>query len=89
MQATKLSVFLTRRPEVPKLESVAIAQEIRGWLFLLLLLLPDDFREMGAWRKTIELQKPRKFSGPGPQFVKRQRVAKERAMQSPQLDSAE
>ena len=36
---------------------------------------------MGAWRKTIEPQKPGKFQGPGPEVVERQRVAKERTAQ--------
>ena len=36
---------------------------------------------MGAWRKTIELQKPSNYPGPGQDVVKRQKVAKERAAQ--------
>ena len=43
--------------------------------------LPDPFRGMGAWRKTIEPQKPGNFPRPGLEVVKRQRVAKERAAQ--------
>ena len=43
----------------------------------LLLLLHDHFRGMGAWRKTMEHQKPGNFPGPGPEVVERQRVAKE------------
>ena len=37
---------------------------------------------MGAWRKTMEPQKPGNFPGPGPEVVERQRVAKERAAQT-------
>ena len=36
---------------------------------------------MGAWPKTMELQKPGHSPGPGPEVVERQRVAKERAAQ--------
>ena len=38
----------------------------------LILLLPDPFRGMGPWRKTIEPQKPGNSPGPGPEVVKRQ-----------------
>ena len=38
---------------------------------------------MGAWLKTMETKKPRMSPGPGPEVVERQRVAKERAAQSP------
>ena len=48
---------------------------------IFLLLLADPFREMGAWRKTMEPQKPNNFLGPGPEVIERQRVAKERAAQ--------
>ena len=48
-----------------------------------MLLLPSPFREMGAWRKTIELQKPGNSPAPGPEVLKRQRVAKNQAAQSP------
>ena len=48
---------------------------------MLWLLLPDPFREMGTWRKTMESQKPGNSPGPGPEVVERQRVAKERAAQ--------
>ena len=37
---------------------------------------------MGAWRKTMEPQKPDNFPGSGPEVVKRQRVAKEQAAQT-------
>ena len=47
----------------------------------LLLLFPDPFRGTGAWRKTMEPQKPGNSPGPGPEVVKRQRVAKEHAAQ--------
>ena len=50
-------------------------------LLLLLFLLPDPFRGMGAWRKTMEPQKPGNSPRPGPEVVKRQRVAKEQAAQ--------
>ena len=50
-------------------------------LLLLLLLLPDPFRGMGAWQKTMEPQKPGNFPGPGPEVDKISRVAKERAAQ--------
>ena len=47
----------------------------------MLLLLPDLFRGMGAWRKTMEPQKPCNSSGLAPEVVKRQRVTKDRAAQ--------
>ena len=47
----------------------------------LLLLFSDPFRGMGAWRKTMELQKSDNSPEPGPEIVERQRVAKERAAQ--------
>ena len=50
-------------------------------MLLLLLSLPRPFRGMGAWRKTMEPQKPGNFPGPGPEVAERQRVAKERAAQ--------
>ena len=50
-------------------------------MMLLLLLLPDPFRGMGAWRMTMEPQKPGNSPGSGPEVVERQRVAKERAAQ--------
>ena len=43
--------------------------------------LPDPFRGMGAWRNTMEPQKPSNSPGSGPEVVKRQRVAKECAAQ--------
>ena len=39
--------------------------------------LPDPFRGIGAWRKTMEPQKPSNSPGSGPEVVHRQRVAKE------------
>ena len=39
--------------------------------------LPDPFRGMGAWRKTMEPHKPGNSPGSGPEVIKRQRVAKE------------
>ena len=50
-------------------------------VLLLLLLLPNPFRGMGAWRKIMEPQKMCNSAGPGPEVVERQRVAKERAAQ--------
>ena len=47
----------------------------------MLLLLPDPFRWMGTWRKTMEPQKPGNSPRPGPEVVERQRVAKGRAAQ--------
>ena len=38
---------------------------------LLLLLLPDPFRGIGAWRKIMEPQKPGNSPGPGPEVVER------------------
>ena len=48
---------------------------------VLLFMLPDTFRGMNVWRKTMELQKPGNSPRPGPEIVERQRVAKERAAQ--------
>ena len=39
--------------------------------------LPDPFRGMRAWRKTMEPQKPGNSPGSGPEVIERQRVAKE------------
>ena len=39
--------------------------------------LPDPFRGMGTWRKTMEPQKPGNSPESGPEVVKRQRAAKE------------
>ena len=39
--------------------------------------LPDPFRGMGAWRNTMEPQKPGNSPRSGPEVVQRQRVAKE------------
>ena len=43
--------------------------------------LPDPFWGMGAWRNTIEPQKPGNSPRSGPEVVQRQRVAKEWAAQ--------
>ena len=48
-------------------------------MHMLLLLLPDPFRGMGAWRRTMEPEKPGNSPGPGPGVVERERVAKEQA----------
>ena len=42
---------------------------------VLLLLLPDPFRGMGAWRKTMEPQKPGNSPWSGPQVVEHARAA--------------
>ena len=39
--------------------------------------LPDPFRGMGAWQKTMEPQKPGNSPGSGPEVVERQRITKE------------
>ena len=39
--------------------------------------LPDLFRGIGAWQKTMEPQKPGNCPGSEPEVVERQRVAKE------------
>ena len=54
-----------------------------------LLSLSDLFRGMGAWRKTMVPQKPGNSPRPEPEVVKGHRGAKERAAQSPSLDSEE
>ena len=54
----------------------------RKRVMMMLLLLSDPFREMGAWRKNMETQKPGNVPGPGPEVTKRQRVAKKRAAQN-------
>ena len=43
--------------------------------------LPDPFRGMGAWRMTMEPQKPGNSPRSGPEVIERQRVAKEWAAQ--------
>ena len=64
-----------------------ILQVLKKLVFLyiltinLLLLLTDSFRALGAWRKTMEPQKPGNSPGLGPEVVERRRVAKERAVQ--------
>ena len=46
-----------------------------------MLLLPDRFRRIGAWRNSMEPQKLGNCPGPRPEIVERQRVAKERVAQ--------
>ena len=41
------------------------------------------FRGMGAWRKTMEPQKPDNSTGLGPEVIERQRVAKASGAKSP------
>ena len=48
----------------------------------MLLLLPNPFQGMEAWRKIMEPQKPGNSTRPGSEVVKRQRVAKERVAQT-------
>ena len=48
----------------------------------MLLLLLDPFRGMGVWRKNIHPQKPANSPRHGPEVVPRQKVAKERAVQT-------
>ena len=48
---------------------------------ILMLLLLDPFRGMGAWRKTFEPQKPGNSQGPGPEIVESRIIVKERAVQ--------
>ena len=43
------------------------------------MLLSDPFQGVGAWRNTMELQKPDNSPRPGPEIAKKQRVAQERA----------
>ena len=50
---------------------------------IFLLLLPDLFRGMEAWWKTMEPQNLGNSPGPGSEVIERQNVAKERAAQSP------
>ena len=47
----------------------------------MLLLPPDPFRWMGAWRKTMEPQKQGNYSPPAPEAVEKQRVATKRTAQ--------
>ena len=51
-----------------KAKKMQICEKMFGGL----LLLPDPFRGMGAWRNTMEPQKPENFPEPRPQVVKRQ-----------------
>ena len=46
---------------------------------MMLLLL--SFREMRVWWKTTEPQKLGNSSGPGPEVIEKQKVAKERVAQ--------
>ena len=66
-------IFFCKRANIRPFENFA-----GQFKLLLLLLLPDPFQGMGAWRKTME---PGNSPGSGPEVVKRQRVAKERAAQ--------
>ena len=45
------------------------------------LLSPDPFPRMGAWRKTMEPQKPSNFTGCRPEIIERHRVVKKQAVQ--------
>ena len=46
-----------------------------------LLLLPNPFRRMVAWQKTMESLKPGNFPRPGPKAKYRKGIAKEHAVQ--------
>ena len=46
-----------------------------------LLLLPDCFRGMGTWQKTLELQKQGNFSRSEPEVAYRKGVAEEQTVQ--------
>ena len=49
----------------------------------LMLLLPNPFREMGVWRKTMESQKLGNSPGPGPKVIETKKLPKsERHKQS-------
>ena len=57
-------------------------------LLLLLLLLPNPFRGMGAWWKALEPQKSGNSPRPGPEVVERQSRQRASGAKSPWLDSA-
>ena len=61
------------------MENVCPPTALVQWIDLLWLLmfLPDPFRGMRAWRKTMEPQKPGNCPGPGREIVHRQRIASE------------
>ena len=46
-----------------------------NWAKNMLLLLPDSFRGMAAWRKTMEPQKLGNSPGSGPEVIEGQRVS--------------
>ena len=46
-------------------------KECRDVSLSLFVLLPDPFRGMEEWRKTMETQKPGNSPGPGPEIVER------------------
>ena len=47
----------------------------------MLLLLPDPFQGTGACWKTMKPQKQSNSSGPAPEVLQRQKIAKEQAAQ--------
>ena len=52
-------------------------QTARTKFCLVFVDYPTPSEGMGAWRKTMEPQKPSSSPEPGPEIVERQRVAKE------------
>ena len=48
---------------------------------VVVVVVTGPFRGMGAWRKTMEPQRPGNSPGSGPEVVERQRISKKRAMQ--------
>ena len=45
-----------------------------------MLLLKDLFQGMGAWRKTMEPQKPGNSPGPGPEVESRKRASEAKGL---------
>ena len=50
---------------------------------LLLLLLPDPFQGMEAWRRTMEPHKPGNSPGSGPEVVEKQSHHRASGVKSP------
>ena len=87
---TVSSKFFDIQVQVPSVstEELVLCRHARSVLSLSCLVVvvgsampPFLFRGMGAWRKTMEPQKPGNFPRSGPEVVERQRVAKESATQ--------
>ena len=62
--------FIFLRKQKPSFTAITLPSCCCCWL-------PDPFRGMGAWPKTIEPQKPGNSPESEPEVVQRQRVAKE------------